>query len=59
MAGGETWRKLHLAVNAASGMIVAQTLTDHDADNPFQVAPLRPHQQGSRRAEPGDVTERG
>jgi len=29
-----TWRKLHLAVGAASGMIVAQTLTDQDADNP-------------------------
>jgi hypothetical protein len=43
-----TWRKLHLAVDAASGMIVAQTLTDDDADNPSQVAPLRPH-----------VTERG
>ena len=35
-----TWRKLHLAVDAASGMIVAQTLTDQDADDPFQVAPL-------------------
>jgi hypothetical protein len=27
------WRKLHLAVDAASGMIVAQTLTDQDADS--------------------------
>ncbi len=35
-----TWRKLHLAVDAASGMIVAQTLTDQDADDPSQVAPL-------------------
>ena len=34
------WRKLHLAVDAASGMIVAQTLTDQDADDPSQVAPL-------------------
>jgi IS5 family transposase len=33
-------RKLHLAVDAASGMIVAQTLTDQDADDPSQVAPL-------------------
>jgi Transposase DDE domain len=46
MARGETaksrrtWRKLHLAVDAASGMIVAQTLTDQDADDPSQVAPL-------------------
>jgi hypothetical protein len=35
-----TWRKLHLAVDAASGMIVAQTLTDQDADDPSQVDPL-------------------
>ncbi len=35
-----TWRKLHLAVDAASGTIVAQTLTDQDADDPSQVAPL-------------------
>jgi len=34
------WRKLPLAVDAASGMIVAQTLTDQDADDPSQVAPL-------------------
>jgi transposase len=34
------WRKLHLAVDAESGMIVAQTLTDQDADDPSQVAPL-------------------
>jgi len=35
-----TWRKLHLAVDAASGMIVAQTLTDQDTDDPSQVGPL-------------------
>jgi transposase len=34
------WRKLHLAVDASGGMIVAQTLTDQDADDPSQVAPL-------------------
>ena len=34
------WRKLHLAVNAASGLIVAQTLTDQDSDDPLQVALL-------------------
>src|ERR1700761_9555325 len=34
------WRKLHLAVDAGSGMIVAQTLTDQDTDDPSQVAPL-------------------
>src|SRR3954447_26786512 len=35
-----TWRKRHLAVDAASGMIVAQTLTDQDVDDPSQVGPL-------------------
>jgi hypothetical protein len=35
-----TWRKLHLTVDAANGMIVAQTLTDQDADDPSQVGPL-------------------
>jgi transposase len=34
------WRKLHLAVDASSGMMVAQTLTDQDTDDPSQVAPL-------------------
>jgi hypothetical protein len=32
-----TWRKRHLAVDAASGRIVAQTLTDQDVDDPSQV----------------------
>jgi hypothetical protein len=35
-----TWRKLHLAVDAARGIIVAQTLTDQNADDPSQVSPL-------------------
>ena len=35
-----TWRKLHLAVDAASGVIVAQTLTDQDVGDTSQVAPL-------------------
>ena len=34
------WRKLHLAVDAGSGMIVAQALTDQDTDDPSLVAPL-------------------
>jgi len=34
------WRKLHLAVDADNGMIVARTLTDQDADDPAQVRPL-------------------
>jgi hypothetical protein len=35
-----TWRKLHLTVDAASGVIVAQTLTDQDVDDPSQVGSL-------------------
>jgi hypothetical protein len=34
------WRKLHLAVDANNGMIVAHTLTDQAMDDPSQVAPL-------------------
>jgi transposase len=34
------WRKLHLAVDCASGQIVAHTLTEQDVDDPSQVAPL-------------------
>jgi hypothetical protein len=34
------WRKLHLAVDAANRVIVAQTLTDQDIDDPSQVAPM-------------------
>ena len=35
-----TWRKLHLAVDAASCMIVAQTLIDQHVDDPSQVVSL-------------------
>ena len=35
-----TWGKLHLAVDAGSGMIVAQVLTDQDTDDAPQVWPL-------------------
>ncbi|CAK11555.1 putative transposase-like protein (plasmid) [Rhizobium johnstonii 3841] len=34
------WRKLHLALEADSGEIVAHTLTDQDAGDVSQVAPL-------------------
>ena len=34
------WRKLHLAVDSISGLIVAHTLTEQDIDDPSQVAPL-------------------
>ena len=35
-----TWRKLHLAVDARTGMIMASTLTENDVRDPSQVAPL-------------------
>src|SRR5450631_3916360 len=34
------WRKLHLAVGADTGMIMASTLTGNDVGDPSQVAPL-------------------
>jgi Transposase DDE domain len=40
MKSRRKWRKLHLAVDADNGMIVEQTLTDRDTDDPSQVAPL-------------------
>jgi IS5 family transposase len=41
-----SWRKLHLAVNAASGMIVAQTLTAKEMGDSSQVGPLLDQIQG-------------
>jgi hypothetical protein len=35
-----SWRKLHLAVDAHSGQIVASVLTGQDVDDPSQVGPL-------------------
>jgi hypothetical protein len=35
-----SWRKLHLAVDAGTGMIVSHTLTDQHGDDPSQVWPL-------------------
>jgi hypothetical protein len=35
-----SWRKLHLAVDAACGLIVAQTLMDQDVGGPSQGGPL-------------------
>ena len=40
MKSRRKWRKLHLAVDADNGTIVAQTLTDQDTDDPSQVGPL-------------------
>ena len=41
-----TWRKLHLAVDADTGIIVAQPLTDQNTDDPSQVGPLLAHVEG-------------
>src|SRR5450756_1578318 len=38
--GRRGWRKLHLAVHADSGQIVAQTLTEKEMGDPSQVGPL-------------------
>ena len=35
-----TWKKLHLAMDADTGMIMASTLTGNDVGDPSQVAPL-------------------
>ena len=35
-----SWRKLHLAVDANTGMIVASTMTETEAGDPSQVKPL-------------------
>lgn len=34
------WRKLHVGLDAATGRIVAATLTDHDVDDTSQIGPL-------------------
>ncbi len=44
--GRRRWRKLHLAVDAHSGQIVAATLTDQDVDDASQVDPLLEQIQG-------------
>jgi hypothetical protein len=35
-----SWRKIHLAVDANSGEIIAHRLTDQDTDDPSQMEPL-------------------
>jgi transposase len=41
-----SWRKLHLAVDAASGMILAQTLAEKEMGDPSQAGPLLDQIQG-------------
>ena len=50
-----TWRKLHLAVDSLTGMIMASTLTENDVGDPSQVAPLLDQVDG----EIGSVTADG
>jgi transposase len=45
--GRRSWRKLHLAVDAASGQIVASELTGQDVDDTSQVQPLLDQIDGS------------
>ena len=35
-----TWRKLHLALDAENGEIIAHSLTDQNTDDPSQIEPL-------------------
>ena len=41
-----SWQKLHLAIGANTGMIVASTLTETDAGDPSQVGPLLDQTEG-------------
>ena len=55
MRARRTWRKLHLAVDADTGMVMASTLTENDMGDPSQVAPLL----DQVNAEIGSVTADG
>ncbi|CAO3437474.1 IS5 family transposase [Azospirillum endophyticum] len=49
-----TWKTLHVGMEAASGRIVAATLTDRDVDDAAQVGPLLDQVTGPVAAFPGD-----
>jgi hypothetical protein len=49
-----TWRKLHLAINADTQEIEAETLTENSCDDASQVAPLLDQVSGSTHAFYGD-----
>jgi len=49
-----TWRKLHLAVDEATGDIVAESLTDNSVDDGDQVSPLIDQVEPSIRGFGGD-----
>ena len=51
-----SWRKLHLAVNADTGEIVAGMLTDNVADNAGQV-PALPGRHAAESSYSGDHSE--
>ena len=48
------WKKLHVGVDAASGWIMAATLTDHDVDDGSPVGPLLDQIDGPLAAFMGD-----
>ena len=49
-----SWRKLHIAMDANTGQIVASTLTDHDGDDGAQSGPLLNQVTGSLASVTGD-----
>src|SRR5919107_746704 len=49
-----SWRKLHIAMDANTGQIVASTLTDHDGDDGAQIGPLLNQVTGSLASVTGD-----
>jgi hypothetical protein len=51
------WRKLHLAVDADSGRIVAHTLTDQDTDDPSQVV-IPPRSKAVQSSDTGPPGQR-
>lgn len=55
MKARRTWRKLHLAVDPGTGMIMVSTLTENDAGDPSLVALLLDRID----AEIGSVTAHG
>lgn len=54
MSKRRTWRKLHFAVDEATGDIVAETLTDNSVDDGDQVSPLVDQVESSLGAFGGD-----
>ena len=49
-----SWRKLHLGLDAATGQIVASSLTPHDTDDASQIGPLLDQVTGPLASVTGD-----